>query len=359
MTLVETYLRAVAAQLPADTRDDIVAELRDDILTRMEAREAERGRPLTEAEQEAVLRELGHPLTVAARFGSGPQHLVGPELFPWWMFGVRAALTVLVVISVIGVVVRVLIGDADAGRATAQAFHGLFTGAITVVGVATIIAWVIERQSEKPRFLTRWRVRDLGMFEVDLFGKGWNAGAGAMTGAMAGSGKVSSPSMSPTARAIASAAAWSVFLLWWTGVLGGEFRPQNLGGVFLADGVDYGRLIADLVAQVYPFVVAWAAAMIVFHLARAALHPGPRTTAAGDLVFAVVGLGFVLWIALYSPLAAIIAVDGLADFEGRVRHLIQTRDPVLPTVLMLGVAASIIGEIFSVLGAARRLVLGR
>ena len=49
----------------------------------------------------------------------------------------------------------------------------------------------------------------------------------------------------------------------------------------------------------------------------------------------------------------------LADFEGRVRHLIQTRDPVLPTVLMLGVAASIIGEIFSVLGAARRLVLGR
>ena len=86
---------------------------------------------------------------------------------------------------------------------------------------------------------------------------------------------------------------------------------------------------------------------------------GPRTTAAGDLVFAVVGRGFVLWIALYSPLAAIIAVDGLADFEGRVRHLIQTRDPVLPTVLMLGVAASIIGEIFSVLGAARRLVLGR
>lgn len=359
MTLVETYLRAVAAQLPADTRDDIVAELRDEILTRMEAREAELGRPLTEAEQEAVLRELGHPLVVAARFGSGPQHLVGPELFPWWMFGVKAALTVLVVISVIGVVVRVLIGDADAGQAVAQAFHGLFTGAVTVIGVATIVAWIIERQNEKPRLLTEWRVRDLGVFEVDLFGKGWNTGTGTMAGAMTDSGKISSPSMSPTARAIASAAAWSVFLLWWTGVLGGEFRPRDLGGVFVADGFDYGRLVADLVGQVYPFVVAWVASMIVFHLARAALHPGPRTTAAGDLVFAVVGLGFVLWIALYSPLAAIVAVDGFADFEGRVRHLIETREPVLPTLLMIGVAASVIGEGFSVLGAARRLVMGR
>ncbi|WP_339933304.1 hypothetical protein [uncultured Brevundimonas sp.] len=359
MTLVETYLRAVAAQLPADTRDDIVAELRDELLTRMEAREAELGRPLSEAEQEAVLRELGHPLAVAARFGSGPQQLVGPELFPWWMFGVRAALTVLVVISVIGVVVRVLIGDADAGQATAQAFHGLFTGAITVVGVATIVAWIIERQSEKPRFLTQWRVRDLGVFEVGLFGRDWNARTGTTTGAMTGSGTIGRSTMSPTARAIASAAAWSVFLLWWTGVLGGEFRPQDLGGLVVADGVDYGRLVADLVGQVYPFVVAWVAAMIVFHLARAALHPGPRTTAAGDLVFACVGLGFTLWIWLYSPLGSVVAVDSFAEVESRVRQMFHTRELVVPTVVMIGVATSIVGEAFNVLGAARRLALGR
>lgn len=359
MTLIETYLRAVAAQLPADTRDDIVAELRDELLTRMEAREAELGRPLTGAEQEAVLRELGHPLAVAARFGSGPQHLVGPELFPWWMFGVRAALTMLVVISVIGVVVRVLIGDADAGRAIAQAFHGLFTGAITVVGVATIVAWIIERQSEKPRFLTRWRVRDLGVFEVGLFGRDWNTRAGSTTEAMTGSGTIGSSKMPPTARAITSAAAWSVFLLWWTGVLGGEFRPQALGGAFVADGVDYGRLITDLVGQVYLFVVAWAAALIVFHLARAALRPGPRATAAGDLVFACVGLGFALWVALQSPLAPVVAVDSLAEFADRVRNMIQTRELVLSTVVMIGVASSIVGEVFNVLGAARRLALGR
>ena len=93
MTLTERYLKAVAAQLPQAERDDIIAELRDAIQTRMEDREEALGRPLTEAEEEAVLREVGHPLTVAARYGSGPMHVVGPEIYPWWMFGVKVGLT--------------------------------------------------------------------------------------------------------------------------------------------------------------------------------------------------------------------------------------------------------------------------
>ena len=62
MDLIDRYLKAVAAQLPAEERDDIVAELRDLILSRFEAREEELGRPLTEAEQLEILREVGHPL---------------------------------------------------------------------------------------------------------------------------------------------------------------------------------------------------------------------------------------------------------------------------------------------------------
>ena len=118
-------------------------------------------------------------------------------------------------------------------------------------------------------------------------------------------------------------------------------------------------MIADLVWQAYPFVVAWVAAMIIFHLARAVLRPGPRATAAGDLMFALVGLGFVLWVWLYSPLAVVVAVDSFADFEGRVRQMIETGVLVLPTLLMIGAVASVVGEVFSVLGAGRRLALGR
>src|SRR4051812_42076123 len=86
MDLGEEYLRAVSLLLPQEQAEDIIAELRDTILSRIEAREAELGRPLSEAETEEVLREIGHPLVVAARYREGPQHVVGPALYPYWAF---------------------------------------------------------------------------------------------------------------------------------------------------------------------------------------------------------------------------------------------------------------------------------
>lgn len=44
MDVIERYLEAVAAQLSTEDREDIVAELRDLILSRVEAREEELGR---------------------------------------------------------------------------------------------------------------------------------------------------------------------------------------------------------------------------------------------------------------------------------------------------------------------------
>src|SRR5579875_1893492 len=99
MDLVEDYLHFVALLLPRAQREDIVAELRDTILTRIEAREAELGRKLTPDETEQVLREIGHPLLVAARYREGPQHLVGPALYPYWAFAVKLALTIVAALA--------------------------------------------------------------------------------------------------------------------------------------------------------------------------------------------------------------------------------------------------------------------
>ena len=44
MDMIDRYLNAVAAQLPQDERADIVAELRDLILSRFEAKEEELGK---------------------------------------------------------------------------------------------------------------------------------------------------------------------------------------------------------------------------------------------------------------------------------------------------------------------------
>ena len=65
MDMLDRYLAAVAALLPKAQREDIVAELRDLLLNRIEEKEEALGRPLTEKEREAVLKDFGHPVAVA------------------------------------------------------------------------------------------------------------------------------------------------------------------------------------------------------------------------------------------------------------------------------------------------------
>jgi len=170
MDLVEEYLRAVAALLPRTQRDDIVAELRDTILSRKEEREAGLGRPLTADEIEALLREIGHPVVVAARYGEGPQHVVGPMLYPYWLFAVKA---VLVIQAVVAGIVFVFSGVAagDLGYGLVRAVAVGVSGAATLIGVATAVAWLVERYRIRIDYLDNWRVRDLHAFTVAA--EGW------------------------------------------------------------------------------------------------------------------------------------------------------------------------------------------
>lgn len=218
MDMIDRYLNAVAAQLPQDERADIVAELRDLILSRFEAKEEELGRVLTEDEQEAILREIGHPLVVAARYRKGPDSLVGPELFPYWLFGVKAGLMVLGAVYAITLFIRLISGADDAGQAIAQAFHGFFGAGLTLIGVATLAAAIFEHQGMRPSWLTRWRVRDLGAFGL-ADPAAWGA---SMTGA-----ETARATWAPTRRVKAwpggeylfSFLAVGMFVLWWIGVL--------------------------------------------------------------------------------------------------------------------------------------------
>lgn len=361
MGLIEKYLRAVGAQLPPDVREDVTAELRDDLISRIEAREAERGRSLTDAETEALLRDMGHPLIVAARFGAGPQHVVGPELYPWWLFGVKVALTVLVAITVIGTVVRVLIGGVDAAQAVGQAFHGLFWSGMMIVGVATAAGFIIERLAEKPAFLTQWRVRDLGLFEAGLFSSVWSAGGKAAVGGETeiGAEKRAQGEMSPTARAVSSAIGWGVFTLWWGGALGRDYRPGELSGDFVIDGVNWGALLNETLGWLWWPVLIFAAARTAFHLGRAALGGHARFTALGDMAFSVASVGFIAWLWLRSPLASVFAVDGVEAFVERVRHAVEAGEITVSVVVMASVVLAFVMEIFNLLGAGRRLLTGR
>lgn len=355
MDLIERYLKAVGAQLPAAGREDILAELRDLLMSRVEAREAELGRPLTEAEVEAVLRAVGHPLAVAARYGAGPQHVVGPELYPWWLFGVKTALTVLVLITAVGAVARILFGEVEVGQAIGQAFAGLFSSGLTVVGLATLAGFIIERQKDKPAFLTQWRAKDLGMFEVGVFSRSWWDSLSENQGTRADR---ATPKMSPTAGALGSATGWGIFLLWWSGLLGLGFRPGDLGGELVRGGVDYGLLFADTVALLYWPVLAFAAAQGVFHLLRAMTGSPVRLTAFGDGVFRGASLTLLGWIWLYSPFGPLLRVDSIGSLIERTETLFRTGEGG-ETVLILIFVVIVVSEVSGLLMALRRLAFGK
>lgn len=372
MTLTERYLKAVAAQLPKAQRDDIIAELADAIADRMEAREAQLGRALTDDEQEAVLREVGHPLAVAARYGSGPQHVVGPELYPWWMFGLKVGIAAVVALTLIGLAARVLTGDILAGQAIGQAVADVFSSAVTLIGFATIAAFIIERQKEKPAFLRDWKVKDLALFEWASFdaddlsrrvAEGANAARPAST--QSASPRPASPprrswssnQMSPMARAVASAVFWSVFLLWWTGLL--PVVPTNIEIVDgVVDGVDYGALTAATFALIYWPVAAYAVARILFGLFRAWKPDAIRLAGVGDMALGVARMWACVWLWTASPFASRISVASFDDFTRRAQTLFQG-EGTLANLLMLIVAIAFIVAAWETIAAFTRVIGGR
>src|SRR6476646_7453187 len=93
MELLDRYLQAVRGYLLRNRRDDIVKELGDNILSQMEDKAAELGRPLNQSEQAAILRQHGHPLLAAARYRRLPlQQLIGPTLFPLYWYMLQAVI---------------------------------------------------------------------------------------------------------------------------------------------------------------------------------------------------------------------------------------------------------------------------
>jgi len=165
MDMLETYLDAVAAQLPRDAADDIVAELRDTLLSQFEEREEALGRPLTDEEREEVLRAMGHPLVVAARYRKGPQMLIGPELFPYWLFAVKAGLLIVAAVFALTLMLRLAGNPLDAGQAVAQSFRGLFGAGLTLVGAVTLAGALCEHFGLRPPYLDTWRVKDLELLK--------------------------------------------------------------------------------------------------------------------------------------------------------------------------------------------------
>lgn len=291
MDLIDRYLNAVAAQLPQDERADIVDELRDLILSRFEAREEALGRPLSEDEQEAILQEIGHPLVVAARYRKGPDSLIGPELFPYWLFGVKTGVLVLLAVQAISLFIHLVSGPADAGRSIAQAFHGFVGSGLTLIGALTVAGAVMEHYRFRPAWMTKWRVRDVGAFGLSD-PAAWGA-------SMAGTQTAKATWMPrprvggwPGGEHLFSFLVIGMFVLWWIGVL--HFPPFDTIRLRGADAVVSG---APIWTALFGPILLYAIAQMAVELGSLLRPQAVRMRAAARAGIAFAGL-WLTWVIL-------------------------------------------------------------
>ena len=157
MELIERYLAAVGRNLPSKQAPDIKAELRDLLLSRVEEREAERGRPLERGELEALLIEFGHPLEVAARYRKA-QHLIGPEVYPFWWAAVKLMLSLVAGVYLVLIAIGALTGKtpAEFDREVPSVWYV----AVYLFGMITLAFMGFERFG-KTAFLQKWKPRNL------------------------------------------------------------------------------------------------------------------------------------------------------------------------------------------------------
>lgn len=192
-SLLDRYIYAVERHLPKAQRQDIGAELRETIQSRMDEERAAHGRDLTEDEQSAILKSVGRPIVVASRY-STTQYLVGPSLYPYYVATLKTLATIGLPLLVITMVVTALGADNPLLGALRAAGRSM-NAAWVALGVVTLIFWQMGRITPHPNFDNEWHPAHLPQRPPQ------------------------EPTAVPRAASVSAVAFLSVYLLWWVDVL--------------------------------------------------------------------------------------------------------------------------------------------
>ena len=158
MELIDRYLQAVKGTLPRKQQDDVVRELNDEILSRVEEKENTLGRPLTEDEQVALLKQLGHPMLVASRYRT-QRYLINPTIFAIYWMVLRIILAVVFVAMAIAAV-----SVAATGQGLGQALRIILRyplAALSAFAWVTTVFVILDIVQVKFNFFSKWDPRTL------------------------------------------------------------------------------------------------------------------------------------------------------------------------------------------------------
>jgi hypothetical protein len=164
MDLINRYLQAVKFWLPTKQKQDIIAELSEDIRSQIEDRESELGRRLNESEIAAILKQRGRPVLVANRF-LPQEHLIGPVLFPIYIFVLKIVTAFYMVPWILAWIGLAVSRAAHSGQSLIASVGSFWTAfwpmAFFMIGGITTVFAILERVEAKSRCLEEWDPRKL------------------------------------------------------------------------------------------------------------------------------------------------------------------------------------------------------
>lgn len=159
MELVERYLHAVSNYLPKAQADDITAELKDSLLSKIEEQENRLGRTLTDDELGSLIKANGHPMLVASHY-LPQQMLIGPSVYPYWWFSLRLMLMIVGAIYLLLTGIAALTG-ANPLQAILQGGFGFVGTAMTYAAVLTVVFALLERHQIRIGLFDKWQPEKL------------------------------------------------------------------------------------------------------------------------------------------------------------------------------------------------------
>lgn len=310
--LIDRYLHNVRLSLPASRRDDIVRELAEDIRTQVADREAELGRGLSDAEQDVLLKQFGHPLALATRYG--PQrHVIGPALFPVYWMALKIALGGALAVNV-AIAIAWLVTGSPVGRAIGHLASFPFTTGVIVFGWVTLVFALLDLNL--PRLLEHaWAdMKGLSLPPAESKGRRWTL--------------------------VAEIIGGTVFLFWFLAIPQAPFLVFGPAAAFLA--------LAPIWDQLYaPIAVMWLASLAV--LWAVLLRPDwARVRTIGRFVSD--GLSLVLAAILLNADAVVQPAPGIEATEKLVEvvRFINTQARIIVLIWMLAALWQIVHTMYRV-----------
>ncbi len=312
--LIERYLAQVGRRLPANVREDVLAELRSSLEDGLEARTASGEDP-----QQAViaaLQELGPPDLLAASFIQRPRFLVGPELYPTFVRVVGITVTAVSALLVFAALAGSLRDpSSDLVSAFGRLTGNLVQSAIAVFGWIAIVFWAVER-------LGRRRADDRQIWDPSALPP------------------VNDPDLVSRAGLAVGLFFLSAFLL----VL--NVFPDKIVALVSFDGTTAVMpLVGPGLRAVTPLITVVLGGMLALRLVVLARGRWSRTLRWFDLGLDLLWIGVLIRL-LRTPdiLAADIEVARAAGWTAeQITTYTGTVVPVLQTLLAVGMTAGLVG----------------